>query len=279
MSLIHSFFPHLPLVSSFPSHLHVHETCKITRRQLFHVKKRAGEAQGILGVSEKNLKCYLLYSTSTWCGWMYFSPHWDVVAKIISKASGCPSVAMIPLHWGQLSLLFQGNLTQPCGKTWEICFTELMLSPAQCWAALGGIYVYALYAQGDIKGYTAFSGEKKITVVLNLSLNLELSVWIQPSGNHCKRLRLSLEHRCDLMIILLLIFKKKGSNLPFQNIIQSCLSAHFRKHRACYWSLSQNVGCLELAVLGNSSLHFQLLHLLLEDKQQYVKCFLNVCFY
>lgn len=161
MSLIHSFFPHLPLVSSFPSHLHVHETCKITRRQLFHVKKRAGEAQGILGVSEKNLKCYLLYSTSTWCGWMYFSPHWDVVAKIISKASGCPSVAMIPLHWGQLSLLFQGNLTQPCGKTWEICFTELMLSPAQCWAALGGIYVYALYAQGDIKGYTAFSGEKK----------------------------------------------------------------------------------------------------------------------
>lgn len=145
---------------------------------------------------------------------------------------------------------------------------------------LGGIYVYALYAQGDIKGYTAFSGgKKKVIVVLNLSLNLELSVWIQPSGNHCKRIRLSLEHRCDLMIILLSIFKKKGSNLPFRNIIQSCLSAHFRKHRACYWSLSQNVGCLELAVLGNSSLHFQLLHLLLEDKQQYVKCFLNVCFY
>lgn len=279
MSLIHSFFPLLPLVSSFPSHLHVHETCEITRRQLFRVKKRAGEAQGILGVSEKNLKCYPLYSTSTWWGWIYFSPHWDVVAKIISKASGCPSLATIPLHWGQLSLIFQGTLTQPCGKTWEICFTEHVLSPAQCWASLGGSMSMHYMHKEVLKGIQHFQGKKKLIVVLNLSFNFELSVWIQPSGNHCKRIRLSLEHRCDLMVILLLIFKKKGSNLPFQNTIQSCLSALFRKHRACYWSLSQNVGCLELAVLGNSSLHFQLLHLLLEDKQQYVKCFLNVCFY
>lgn len=161
MSLIHAFFPLLPLVSSFPSHLHVHETCKITRRQLCRVKKRAGEAQGILGVSEKNLKCYLLYSTSTWCGWMYFSPHWDVVAKIISKASGCPSVAIIPLHCGQLSLLFQGNLTQPCGKTWEICFTEHMLSPAQCWASWGGSMSMHYMHKEILKGIQHFQGKKK----------------------------------------------------------------------------------------------------------------------
>jgi len=62
MSLVHPSFslPLLPLLSSFPSHLHVHETHKITRTQLFWVRQRKPEAQENLGLSEKNLKSYAI---------------------------------------------------------------------------------------------------------------------------------------------------------------------------------------------------------------------------
>lgn len=183
MSLIHSFFPLLPLISSFPSHIHVHETCTITKRQLFCVKKTKPEARGILAVSEKKSKILSIVQ-QLHLMWL------NILLPILRY--GCQDNFRVPKCGNDSTSL--GTVVTPFPRDLDTAL--LYRTRAQSCTVLsfsgGDLYnSLALYAQGDIKGNSAFSGDKK-NVVLNLSLNLELSVWIKPSGNNSKRIRLSL---------------------------------------------------------------------------------------
>lgn len=191
--VIHSFFS-----LSFPSPLHIHETCNIT----LHWAKKTWSTRNFGSAWKKIEDFTLLYKLCTWCGGICFSPCWGGVAKAVSKSSGCLRAAKI------LSLAFPGHSpaqsaeigsVPPSGRSWEgdLC------------------HPLALYSQEDGKRASSPCSENKI-IAGSVSLNSELSVWIHPIWKSGRRIRLSLWYRWDLMVIFIIIFSKNGSNLPFQ---------------------------------------------------------------
>lgn len=101
------------------------------------------------------------------------------------------SAAVISLHWRQPSLGFPRSLDTDLLKAlWDLL---CMLSPVQCWASyeVDLCHSFPLYAHEDVRG-RAFSVFQKTI----LSLNVELSVLVHPSGNHHRRKHLNLQYGC-----------------------------------------------------------------------------------
>lgn len=173
----------------------------------------------------------------------------------------CPKILCHWLfQWPDTALLekLRSPQSHPVGDPWRGIFAMPLL------------FIHKKMA----KGLPAFS-ENKI-IAGSVSLNLQLSAWTHPMKEEQTEFVIQVGSDGDIYHNTQ---QKRVQICLSKSLTQPSLGAHFWLHCARYWALSQNSGCLELLVPGDSSpLCFQLLHLLSEDKQQYIKCFLNVCF-